>query len=450
MSPRRLFASVTLVIMLGSLEKSIITTPLPIIEREMMAGQGLTWIVSSYLLAATAALPLYGKLSDQFGRVRLLNLALVLFMTGSLVCALAQNLPQLLAARVLQGLGGGGLIALAFTLIADTIPPREQGRYQAYISAVYAVSSIAGPLLGGYCAEHLSWRAIFWINLPLGALALWLVNRHLGHLNVRRPSCFDWKGGALLITATTLTLLLLSPERHLPALWLTLALSGTLALLVRVERCAQDPIVPARLTQRRDYLVSLLLILIAQLLIFSLLVYLPLQLQWVEGLGADASGRVLAIFLICITAGAFAGGRLISHHPHYKGYVIGGFTLATVGLWLLHSGGRTGLGLSVAGVGLGLTLPVLSVAAYHCLAASERGIGLSLLGFGRELGGALGVAIGSALLHLRLPAGPLSHFTPAELTTGFSTTYAGMALIALGALAMTLLTLTEHEPSPRV
>ena len=158
----------------------------------------------------------------------MLNIGIGLFLAGSVACALAQYLPTLLAARVLQGLGGGGLIALAFTVIADCIPPREVGKYQGYISAVYAVSSIAGPLLGGYFTEQLSWRWIFWINLPLGALALWLVNRNLGHLNVRRHSRFDWKGAGLLITVTTLSLLLLSPETALPAIWLA---AGLLVLL---------------------------------------------------------------------------------------------------------------------------------------------------------------------------------------------------------------------------
>ncbi|ENY71842.1 EmrB/QacA family drug resistance transporter [Aeromonas diversa CDC 2478-85] len=445
MPSRRVFASVTLVIMLGSLEKSIITTPLPVIGRELMAGPGLTWIVTSYLLAATAALPLYGKLSDLYGRVRLLNLAITLFLLGSIACALAQNLPQLLGARVLQGIGGGGLIALAFTIIADTIPPREVGRYQAYISAVYAVSSIAGPLLGGYCAEHLSWRLIFWINLPLGALALWLVNRYLGHLNVRRHSRFDWKGAALLVIATTLTLLLLSPEHTLPPLWLAAALAAALTLLVLVERSAHDPILPAQLARRHDYLVSLLLILVAQLLMFALLLYLPLQLQWEKGLGAADSGRILIIFMFSITAGAFAGGRLISRFGHYKGYVVTGFSLAALGLWQIQGGCGMATGLIATGLGLGLVIPALSVVAQNRLTAGERGIGLSLLSFGRELGGAVGVAIGSSLLHLQLPPGPLTDFTPTELAAGFSTTYAGMVLIALGALAMTLLTLRQQE-----
>lgn len=303
MSPKTVFSSVALVIALGSLEKSIVTTPLPIIGVELNAGAALTWVVTAYLLAATAALPIYGKLSDMFGRVRMLNIGIGLFLAGSVACALAQDLPTLLAARVLQGLGGGGLIALAFTVIADCIPPREVGKYQGYISAVYAVSSIAGPLLGGYFTEQLSWRWIFWINLPLGAIALWLVNRNLGYLNVRRYSRFDWKGAALLITVTTLTLLLLSPEAALPAVWLAAALGAALLLLILVERRAHDPILPAHLVRLPGYLVSVLLALASQLLMFAVLVYLPLQMQWQKGMSASDSGEIMVIFMVCITAG---------------------------------------------------------------------------------------------------------------------------------------------------
>ncbi len=336
MSPKTIFSSVALVIALGSLEKSIVTTPLPMIGAELNAGAALTWVVTAYLLAATAVLPLYGKLSDQFGRVRMLNIGIGLFLTGSVACALAQDLPTLLAARVLQGMGGGGLIALAFTVIADTIPPREVGKYQGYISMVYAVSSIAGPLLGGYFTEQLSWRWIFWINLPLGALALWLINRNLKQLNVRRHSRFDWKGAGLLITVTTLTLLLLSPETALPAIWLAAALALALLLLILIERRAHDPILPAHLARLPGYLVSVLLAMLSQLLMFAMLVYLPLQMQWQKGMSASQSGVSLVIFMVCITVGAFVGGKLISHTGRYKRFVVVGFALAALALWQIH------------------------------------------------------------------------------------------------------------------
>ncbi|WP_461607111.1 MFS transporter [Aeromonas rivipollensis] len=420
MSPKTVFSSVALVIALGSLEKSIVTTPLPI----------------------------YGKLSDLFGRVRMLNIGIGLFLAGSVACGLAQDLPTLLAARVLQGLGGGGLIALAFTVIADCIPPREVGKYQGYISAVYAVSSIAGPLLGGYFTEQLSWRWIFWINLPLGALALWLVNRNLGHLNVRRHSRFDWKGAALLITVTTLSLLLLSPETALPAIWLAAGLAIALLLLILVERRAHDPILPAHLVRLPGYLVSVLLALASQLLMFAVLVYLPLQMQWQKGMGASESGLYMVIFMVCITAGAFVGGKLIGRTGHYKRFVVAGFALAALALWQIHFDVFANLGLGFAGLGLGLVLPALSVVVQNALPREDRGIGMSLFNFGRELGGAVGVAICAVLFHGALPAGTshnLASLSPAELAPGFSATYVGMAMIASAAFLITLLALKRHE-----
>ena len=447
-SPKTIFSSVALVIALGSLEKSIVTTPLPMIGAELHAGAALTWVVTAYLLAATGVLPLYGKLSDLFGRVRMLNIGIGLFLAGSVACALSQDLPTLLAARVLQGLGGGGLIALAFTVIADTIPPREVGKYQGYISAVYAVSSIAGPLLGGYFTEQLSWRWIFWINLPLGALAVFLINRNLKQLNVRRHSRFDWKGAGLLITVTTLTLLLLSPEAELPALWLSAVLGVALLLLILIERRAHDPILPAHLARLPGYLVSVLLVMLSQLLMFAVLVYLPLQMQWQKGMSASESGAIMVIFMICITAGAFVGGKLIGRTGHYKSFVAVGFALAAVALWQIHFDAWVKLALGFAGIGLGLVLPALSVVVQNALPREDRGIGMSLFNFGRELGGAVGVAICSMLFHSQLPAGSagqISSLSPQLLAPGFSATYIGMAIIATFALLLTLLALKRHE-----
>lgn len=447
-SPKTIFSSVALVIALGSLEKSIVTTPLPMIGAELQAGAALTWVVTAYLLAATAVLPLYGKLSDLFGRVRMLNIGIGLFVVGSVACALSQDLPTLLVARVLQGLGGGGLIALAFTVIADTIPPREVGKYQGYISAVYAVSSIAGPLLGGYFTEQLSWRWIFWINLPLGALAMFLINRNLKQLNVRRHSRFDWQGAGLLITVTTLTLLLLSPEANLPAIWLAGGLAVSLLLLIFIERRAHDPILPAHLARLPGYLVSVLLVMLSQLLMFAVLVYLPLQMQWQKGLSASQSGVSMVIFMISITGGAFVGGKLIGRTGHYKRLVVVGFALAAVALWQIHFDAWVKLALGFAGLGLGMVLPALSVVVQNALPRADRGIGMSLFNFGRELGGAVGVAICAMLFHSQLPAGSagqLSSLSPQVLAPGFSATYIGMAVIATLALLLTLLALKRHE-----
>ncbi|UXI04220.1 MDR family MFS transporter [Photobacterium sp. TY1-4] len=457
MSPKTIFASVALVIALGSLEKSIVTTPLPIIGQEMGAGQALTWVITAYLLAATAVLPVYGKLSDIFGRVKMLNMSVILFVLGSVACGLSQDLTSLVASRILQGIGGGGLIALAFTVIADSIPAREVGKYQGYISAVYAVSSIAGPLLGGFFAEQLSWRWVFWINLPLGGLALWLINTNLKHLNQGRQSPFDWIGAGLLMVLTTLLLLMLSPE-------LTFDRTGVIVLfvvfvmaLVLVERKVHDPILPGRLAKLPGYLTSVILICCSQLLMFAVLVYLPLQMQWQQGMSAFDSGLMMMAFMVSITGGAYLGGRRIAKTGYYKSFVVVGFFFAAVGLFALYLGWLPVVALALAGAGLGLTLPSLSVVVQNVLPPEDRGIGTSMFNYGRELGGAIGVAICAMLFHSKVPVvvGEGSTLSPdaidpQRLAQAFSLIYVGMAGVGAVALIATVVALKGQALSREV
>ncbi|MGR5064743.1 MDR family MFS transporter [Photobacterium sp. DNB22_13_2] len=457
MSPKSIFASVALVIALGSLEKSIVTTPLPIIGEELGAGQALTWVVTAYLLAATAVLPVYGKLSDIFGRVKMLNISVVLFLLGSVACAIAQDLPTLVSARVLQGIGGGGLIALAFTVIADCIPAREVGKYQGYISAVYAASSIAGPLLGGYFAEHLSWRWVFWINLPLGALAIWMINTNLKHLSKGRDSRFDWAGAGLLMTITTILLLLMSPETMFSKLGLSSALVVATLSFVIVEKRVSDPILPARLFQLPGYMISVLLIMCSQLLMFAVLVYLPLQMQWQHGITASASGLIMVVFMMSITCGAYLGGKRIAKTGFYKSLVVLGFAMSVIAVYMLYQGVMMTVALAFAGAGLGLTLPSLNVVVQNVLPPQDRGIGLSMFGYGREFGGAIGVAFCAALFHVKVPVlvgegstDGLSQFDPTALAEGFTLTYGGLVVIALVSLLVAIVCLKAQPLSSDV
>ena len=454
MSPKTIFASVALVIALGSLEKSIVTTPLPIIGEELGAGQALTWVVTAYLLAATAVLPVYGKLSDIFGRVKMLNISVVLFLLGSVACAIAQDLPTLVAARVLQGIGGGGLIALAFTVIADCIPAREVGKYQGYISAVYAASSIAGPLLGGYFAEHLSWRWVFWINLPLGAVALWMINTNLKHLSKGRDSRFDWAGAGLLMTITTLLLLLMSPDIAISQISLIIATVVAMIMFMVVEKRVSDPILPARLFNLPGYLISVLLIMCSQLLMFAVLVYLPLQMQWQHGMTASASGLIMMVFMMSITSGAYLGGKRIAKTGFYKSLVVLGFAMSVAAVFLLYQGLLMTVALAFAGLGLGLTLPSLNVVVQNVLPPQDRGIGLSMFGYGREFGGAIGVAFCAALFHIKVPVlvgegstDGLAQFDSIALGQGFTMTYGGLVVVALVSLVVAMVCLKAQPLS---
>src|SRR6185436_7674195 len=322
---RRILLGLMLAMFLSALDQTIVATALATIGRAYSDVESLAWIVTAYLLAATAVTPLYGKLSDIHGRRPVLLGGIAIFILGSVACALAPTMPALIAARALQGLGGGGLIALSQTIVGDAVAPRERGRYQGYFSAVFATASIAGPVLGGVFAEHLHWSMIFWINLPLGLAAFVLTGRALKSLpRHERKHDLDFLGAALMVTATVSLLLALDwggmryawTSPHIVGL--IAAASVLFALFVWRLTVAPEPFVPLSIMANRVVAHAIGCASLAYGTMIALSIYAPVYFETVLGLSASGAGLTLIPFMGGVVIGSTSGGRLMSRLARYK------------------------------------------------------------------------------------------------------------------------------------
>jgi len=402
----RILAGIVPGMLLAALDQTIITTALPTMAAELGGVEHLSWVVSIYLLTATASTPIYGKLSDLYGRRGLLQGAIAIFLLGSALAALAQTMPQLIGARALQGLGGGGLITLAQTVIADYVSPRERGRYQAYLSGVWATASVGGPVLGGLFVDHLSWRWVFWINLPIGGLALllcWLALRHLPqHYERRSIDCL----GALLLTLGVAALLLVAAWGGTQFPWgsapiLGLGAAGLLLLLAFAlqELRAPEPILPPRLFRNDIFRIANLCGAVVAMVMFGTTMLVPIFLQLVDGMSAGASGLLLAPLTGGSVVGAFSAGQIMRATGRYKRQPLVGLSLATLALILLAAmtagtpPALIGAALALLGAGIGATFPVMLVAVQNAAEPRDIGAATSAVNFFRSMGGSFGAAI---------------------------------------------------------
>jgi EmrB/QacA subfamily drug resistance transporter len=417
---RQVLFGVLLTMFLAALDQTIVAPALPTIARDLHEFDSVSWVVTAYLLSATATTPILGKLSDLYGRRRLMVGSVAVFILGSVGCALAPTMFALICARAVQGAGGGALISLANTVVADVVSPRERGRYQGYFAGVYAVASIAGPVLGGFFAEYLSWTLIFWINLPIGLLAMQIARRALTRLPVKGVAHhIDYLGSALMAAATVSLLLALTWGGHRYP-WLSLPIGGLIvgslilgALFLRQQSIAQEPVLPLSLLANPVIRMTSVLGFMIMVINVGASVYVPLYLEFARGMNAYDSGLVLIALMIGVVGGALISGQYMRFLGRYKWPPLLGVAAASLALLYLAIGAAERSNaeivamLTVVGIGLGTAFPSMMVATQNAVEGGNLGIATANHAFFRSLGGAVGVSLFGAVIFSMLA----SHIT---------------------------------------
>jgi EmrB/QacA subfamily drug resistance transporter len=466
---RSVIAGLMMVMLLAALDQTIVSTAMPTIGRHLGNIEALPWIVTSYLLSSTVVTPLYGKLADIVGRRRTLMIAIVVFLAGSALCGLAPGMTFLIVARAIQGLGGGGLMSLVQTVISDIVPLRERGKFQGYFAAVFTASSIGGPILGGVIAEKIHWSAIFWINLPVGAVALWIVYNGLRKLpRYERPHKLDLIGAVLMAIAAVS--LLLAVHAHGGVLgapvWAAYAVSIVFWLLFALRLgTAAEPLIPTGLLRNDIVLRATLVSTLAMGVLIGISVYNPMYLQLIFNMTPSQSGYALTPLSLGVVAGSIMSGRLISRGKGEKykmAPMIGLFLGAVVYGGLAAFPDRLPFWgfvavLMVANAGIGTMFPVTVSAIQNVVERHQMGTATGMMNFFRSLGGALLVAVFGAVLFSELfgvlGQGAAGGVTPAALDQlrhmpDASLIFRPLFAMAAAGLALSFLILWSMEEKP--
>ncbi|NJP52342.1 MFS transporter [Streptomyces sp. SBST2-5] len=417
-------------LLLAALDQTIVSTALPTIVSELGGLEHLSWVVTAYLLASTAATPLWGKLGDQYGRRRLFLTAIVIFLIGSALCGAAQDMAQLIAFRGLQGLGGGGLIVLSMAIVGDLVPPRERGRYQGLFGAVFGATSVLGPLLGGLFTEHLSWRWVFYINLPVGVVAVAVIATVL-HIPRRATRHVIDYLGTFLIAAVATCLVLVASLGGTTWAWGSTQIVGLAVLgavlavaFVAVERRAAEPVLPLKLFRIRTFTLSAVISFVVGFAMFGAMTYLPTFLQVVQGVTPTMSGVHMLPMVAGMLIASTGSGQIVSRTGRWKVFPIAGTAVTTLGLLLLHqldensSTGEMSAFFFVFGLGLGLVMQVLVLIVQNAVSYEDLGVATSGATFFRSIGASFGVAVFGTIFAARLGDELAAAFRGAQLPPG--------------------------------
>ncbi len=411
---RVIFGALMLVVFLASLDQTIVATALPTIAGELGGTSKVSWVVTAYLLASTVVGPVYGKLGDLYGRKIVLQAAILLFLAGSVLCGAAQDMTQLIAFRAVQGVGGGGLMVVTIAVVADIIPPRDRGRYQGFIGAIFGVSTVVGPLLGGFIVENFSWRWIFYVNLPVGLIALAVIAGAFAAPVDRVKHRIDYFGATLLaggLSAIVLYTTLGGTEYPWGSTFmLALVAAGVLLLaaFVLVERSAAEPILPMRLFHNRVFSVCSAIGFLVGAGLFGAVTFLPLYLQIVRGHGPTTSGLLMTPMMAGMLITSIGSGQAISRFGRYKPFPIAGTAIMAVGFVLLSrlevdtSSVVSGAYMLVLGLGMGLVMQVLVLAVQNSVDYRDLGVATSGTTMFRQMGGAIGTAAFGAIFNNQL------------------------------------------------
>ena len=431
---RLIIAALLLGMLLASLDQTIVATALPTIVGDLGGLSHLSWVVTAYLLASTTSTPLWGKLGDLYGRKRFFLAAIGIFLVGSALAGISTSMGELIGFRALQGLGGGGLIVSAQSIVGDVVSPRDRGRYQGLFGAVFGVTSILGPLLGGFFVDQLSWRWVFYVNLPLGALALIVTAIVLpGGLHGGKRT-IDYLGTALLAAGVTALILVTSLGGNsyrwtsVPIIGLGIAAVVLLGVFVWVERRAAEPVLPPKLFANKVFLTAAAVGFVVGFAMFGAITYLPQYLQIVKGIQPTESGLALLPMMAGLLLTSIGSGQLISRFGRYKVFPVAGTAVMSVGLFLLSrltvdtGTAYSSVAMFVLGLGLGGVMQVLVIAVQNAVDYEDLGTATSSATFFRSIGGSFGVAVFGAIFANRLVANLSERLAGRPLPPGFSAT----------------------------